>query len=234
MNLRKQLPALVGALVVSLLCAPTAQAQDSGFLTSYDNLTSDNSFGFSRWFIATGAFDKLAAYNQIMIDQPEIIIAADSKYKGAKPQDLLDVSETLRAVMIDGIGGRFPVVNAPGEGAALMSWAVSNIYLKKRKRGVLGYTPVGAVAYGARNLASAAVDKARAYDVVFEFEATDSTTGEVLFAGVIDLGAAGNEVEFETALTLANGIGKRIGCRLNNARIAVADREDCVAIPLED
>ena len=221
------------AAVAALLSAPALYAQDSGFLTSYDNLTAGDTFGFTRVYIAPGSIDSIAAYNQIMVDQPEIMIAADSKYRGAKPQDMIEVSETLRAALIDGIGGRFPVVNAPGEGAALMSWAVSNIYLKKAKRGLLGYTPVGAVAYGAKTLASDVVDNTRAYDVVFEFEATDSVSGAVLFAGVINLGAAGDEVEFDSALALANGIGKRIGCRLNNSRIAAGDREDCLAIPLD-
>ena len=218
--------------LLALAATPLVQAQDSGFLTSYDNLTPNAETGFTRAYIAPGAIDSIARFNQLMVDQPEIILAADSKYRGAKPQDILEVSETLRAAMIDGIGGRFPVVNAPGEGAALMSWAVSNIYLKKAKRGLLGYTPVGAVAYGAKTLASDVVDKTRAYDVVFEFEATHSVTGEVLFAGVVNLSEAGEEVEFESALALANGIGQRIGCRLNNARIAVADREDCLAISL--
>ncbi|MEM1411288.1 MAG: DUF3313 family protein [Pseudomonadota bacterium] len=221
------------ALLSTLLAAPLTQAQDSGFLTSYDNLSTPADIaGFASAYVAPGAFDTVAKYNQIMVDQPEIIIAEDSKYRGAKPQDILEVSEALRSALIDGIGGRFPVVNAPGEGAALMSWAVSNIYLKKRKRGILGYTPVGAVAYGARNLASEAVDKTRAYDVVFEFEATDSTTGEVLMAGVVNLGEAGEEVEFESALALANGIGQRIGCRLNNSRLVTAEREDCTGISL--
>lgn len=224
--------AILTTALLALSVASQAQAEDSGFLTSYDKLTEGKTFGFTRVFIAPGAIDSISAYNQIMVDQPEISIAADSKYRGAKPQDMLEVSEALRAAVIEGIDGRFPVVNAPGEGAALLSWAVSNVYLKKRKRGVLGYTPVGAVAHGVRNLASDAVDKTRAYDVVLEFEATDSVTGDVLFAGVIDLGASGEEVEFESALAVANGIGMRIGCRLNNARIAADDREDCLAIPI--
>jgi hypothetical protein len=48
-----------------------------------------------------------------------------------------------------------------------MSWAVSNIRLNKAKRGLLTYTPVGAVAYGAKTLASDVIDKTRAFDLVF-------------------------------------------------------------------
>lgn len=225
---------IITTALLTLAAAPLALAQEnSGFLTSYDNLSSPGGIaGFTSAYIAPGALDSIARYNQIMVDQPEIILAADSEYRGAKPQDLLEVSEALRAAMIEGIGGRFPVVNAPGAGAGLMSWAVTNVHLKKKKRGLLGYTPVGAVAYGARNLATDAVDKTRAFDVVFEFEGSDSVNGEVLFAGIVNLGEAGEEVEFDTALGAAYGIGQRIGCRLNNARVGVAEREDCTAIPL--
>jgi hypothetical protein len=219
-------------MLSALLMPAAAFAQDSGFLTSYDNLTPSPEMGFARAYIAPGAIDRIAKFNSIMIDQPEIVVAADSKYRGAKPADVMEISETLRAAMVEGLGGRFPVVDEAGEGTAFMNWAVSNIYLKKAKRGVLAYTPVGAVAYGAKKLASDVVDKTRAYEVVFEFEATDSTSGEVLFAGVVDLGEAGDEVQFEGALALAHGIGARIGCRLSNSKLAAGDREDCLAIPL--
>ncbi len=221
------------ALLAALVAASATQAQDTGFLTSYDNLSPNEELGFKQVYIAPGASESIARFNQVMIDQPEVIIAADSKYRGAKPQDTLAVAETLRAGMVQGIGDRFPVVNAPGDGAALMSWAVSNVYLKKRKRGLLNYTPVGAVAYGARQMASDVVDKTRAYDVVLEFEMTDSVTGEVLFAAIVDLSEAGEQVEFDSLLSLAYGFGQRLGCRLNNARVAEADREDCAAIPIE-
>ena len=219
------------ALIASL-CSAGLQAQDSGFLTSYDNLEADPVFGLARSYVAPGAVDKVANFNRVMIDQPEIIIAADSKYRGAKPSDMMEISEALRQAMIEGIGGQFPVVDSPGEGAALISWAVTNVYVKKAKRGLLSYTPVGAVAYGAKSLATDVVDKTRSYDVVLEFEATDTVTGEVLFAMVVDLGQGGDEVEFESGLAVAYGVGARIGCRLANSRLAVDDRQDCLQISL--
>ena len=121
----------------------------------------------------------------------------------------------------------------PGDGAALMNWAVSNIHLKKAKRGLLSYTPVGAVAYGAKTLASDIIDKTRAFDVVIEVEATDSATGEVLFAMVYDMSKEeGEEIAWEDALAFANGIGRRIGCRLNNSHLTENERVDCLNISL--
>jgi len=218
--------------IFSLFAVSLAWAEDSGFLSDYSILTPDDEYGFTRAYIAPGALERIAQFNQVMIDQPSIIISADSKYRGAKPNDVLEVSEMLRTAMSEGVSESFSVVTEPGEGAALISWAVSNIYLKKAKRGVLGYTPVGAVAFGAKNMVSDVVDKTRAYDVIFEVEATNSLTGEVFFAMVYEMSDKQKETEWGDALALANGIGKRIGCRLSNSRLAVDDRADCLAIPV--
>ncbi len=227
---------IITTALLTLAAAPLALAQEnSGFLTSYDNLESnDNVLGFTKVYVADGAAERVASFNRIMVDQPVIVIAADSKYRGAKPQDILEIGEALRAAMIEGVAGHIPVVDAPGDGAALMSWAVSNVHLQKKKRGLLGYTPVGAVAYGAKNLASDAVDKTRAFDVVIEFEVTDSATDDVLFAGIVNLGEAGEEVEFDSGLGVAYAIGQRMGCRVRNAAMDPSQQEDCLAIPLKN
>lgn len=217
-----------------LASSSAALAQDSGFLTDYSNLEPLAGSGNAKAYVAPGAVDAIARFNKVMVDQPSIIISPDSKYKGAKPADIAEVGEMLRAAVTQGIAGSFPVVEEPGEGAALLSWAVSNIYLKKAKRGLLGFTPVGAVAYGAKQLASDVVDNTRAFEVVFEVEATDSVTGEVLFAMVYDMADGKKEVEWEDALEFAEGIGERIGCRLNNARLAEANRVNCLTIPLDE
>jgi hypothetical protein len=219
-------------MLATSLATTIVTAEDSGFLSDYSLLTTDDQSGFTRAYIAPGAVDRIAQFNQVMIDQPSIIISADSKYKGAKPNDILEVSEMLRTAMSEGVSESFPVVTEPGEGAALISWAVSNVYLKKAKRGLLGYTPVGAVAFGAKNMMSDVIDKTRASDVVFEIEATNSLTGEVFFAMIYELPQEKKEAEWGDALALANGIGKRIGCRLNNSRLAVDERTDCLAIPI--
>jgi hypothetical protein len=144
------------------------------------------------------------------------------------------VAESLRASMIEGVETRITVSEEPGEDVGLVSWAVSNIRVNKAKRGVLSYTPVGAVAYGAKTLASDVIDKTRAFDVVLEGEVTDSVTGEVLFAMVLDVTEAGEEAQWGDALALTNRFGQRLGCRIKNARLPVEEREDCLAIPILD
>jgi hypothetical protein len=218
--------------LVATLISTGAMAEDSGFLTDYSKLTDGGASGFTRAYIAPGALETIARFNKVMIDQPSFVISPDSKYKGVKPNDIVVVGEELRAAVIDGVRTRFEVVEEPGDGAAVMSWAVTNLRLTKAKRGLLSYTPVGAVAYAGKTVMSDVVEKTRAFDVVFEVEATDSVTGEVLFAMVYDMTKKGEEAQWGDALALANGLGQRVGCRLRNASLAAADREDCLGIPI--
>ena len=216
----------------SLLPSSTLLAQNANFLSDYSKLASDDNSGFTLHYIAPGGADRLANITGIMVDQPEIFLAPDSKYKGFKASDALEVSEILRAAVIEGIQGSMPVVDEATEGTALFSWAVTNIRLEKKKRGILGYTPVGAVAYGVKTQMSDVVDKTRAFDARIEVEVTDAITGEVLFAMVFDVVEAGVEAEWGQALILAEGLGRRVGCRINNSRLDPEDRADCLAIPV--
>jgi len=221
------------AVLTYLMCS-SASADDVQFLTDYSKLVDGGDSGFTKVYIAPGGQDRIGHIVSVMVDQPEFFIDPKSKYKGIKPSDAVAVGEELRAAMIDGIAQSVEITGEPGANTALISWAVTNIRLEKKKRGVLAYTPVGAVAYGVKTQLSDVVDKTRAFDVTFEAEASDVQTGEVLFAMVFDLTEAGIEAEWGDALTLANGLGKRIGCRISNARLAADERADCMAIPVAD
>lgn len=220
------------ATTLVFLIASSALAEDSGFLTDYSKLAPGGEYGFTRVYSAPGAADAIARFGQVMIDQPTFVISPDSKYKGVKPSDITSVGEALRAAVIEGVESRFKVVDEAGDGAILMSWAVSNIRLDKARRGLLTYTPVGAVAYGAKTLASDVIDKTRAFDLVFEVELTDAQTDEVLFALVYAPTSAGEEAKWGDVQALATGVGQRLGCRLMNARLPEQDRENCLDIPI--
>jgi hypothetical protein len=220
------------AAALVFLIASSARAEDSGFLTDYSKLAPGGDYGFTRAYSAPGAADAIARFGQVMIDQPSFVISPDSKYRGVKPSDINSVGEALRTAVIEGVESRFKVVDKAGDGAIVMSWAVSNIRLNKAKRGLLTYTPVGAVAYGAKTLASDVIDKTRAFDLVFEVELTDALTDEVLFALVYAPTEVGEEAKWGDVQLLATGLGQRLGCRLMNARLPKQDRENCLAIPV--
>ena len=224
---------VITTAAVLCLSSTGLQAENVSFLSDYSKLSDAGATGFTRVYIAPGAPDTMAKITNVMVDQPEFFIDPDSKYKGVKPSDAVSVGEALRAAMIQGIGSSIEVSNEASEGTGLLSWAVTNIRLNKAKRGLLGYTPVGAAAYGVKKQLSDVVDKTRAFDVTFEVEGTVAETGEVLFAMVFDMTDAGGEAKWEDGLLLAEGIGKRIGCRINNTRLAVGDRSDCQSIPIK-
>ena len=222
------------ALCCFLPASLYADTTGVSFLSDYSRLTDGGETGFTKAYVATGATDRLKGMTGVMIDLPEFFIDPDSRYKGVKPGDAIVIGTELRDAMIRGIEENVIVVNEPGEGVDLVSWAVTNVRLEKKKRGVLGYTPVGAVAYGVKKQLSDVVDKTRAFDVVFEFEGTDLDSGEVLFAMVLDLSAAGIEADWGNALMLAEGLGRRIGCQINNSKLPVSERLECKTSPISD
>ena len=73
-----------------------------------------------------------------------------------------------------------------------------------------------------------------------EAEVLDSMSGEVIFAVVLSSGQRkdkardldANPATWDELFTATRGLGARLGCRLNNAHLAEAERADCVAIPL--
>ncbi len=221
-------------LATFAFASPCLHAQNVNFLTDYSKLTDGSGTGFTKVYIAPGAFDKVGSLTSLMVDQPEIFIDPDSKYKGVKPADAMAVAEMLRAALISGIGNSIDVVDEPGDSTGLINWAVTNIRVNKKKRGLLGYTPVGAVAYGVKTQMTDIVDKTQAFDVVFELEGSDIETGDVYFAMVFDFKAEGVKAVWQNALELAEGLGERVGCRVKNASLADNNRQDCMAIPLDN
>jgi hypothetical protein len=222
----------IASVSLCILVSTGLQADNVEFLSDYSKLTEGGDSGFTKVYIAPGSPDAVGRLSSVMVDQPEFFLDPKSTYKGIKPSDAVLVGEELRGAMISGIGQSIEVVNEPGENTGLISWAVTNIRLDKKKRGALGYTPVGAVAYGVKKSMSDVVEKSRAFDVTFEVEATDVASGEVLFSMIFDMTDAGVEAEWADALMLAEGLGKRIGCRMKNTSLAASDRVDCLAIPI--
>ena len=78
----------------------TALAQDfvsSDFLSDYSQLKQSSDEYMDYTYLAEGAPGKMADYSAVMIDQPEIFVAADSKYKGMKPDDMKQLADAFRS-----------------------------------------------------------------------------------------------------------------------------------------
>lgn len=115
----------------------------SGFIDSYPDLKPDPDRSGGLIYRKPGV--NLGDYDKIMIVPIEILLADDSKYKGFSPDDLKAITDELYRVFLNNLEPDYPVVSRPGKGVLTVRLAITNVYAKKKKRGLLGYIPVAAV-----------------------------------------------------------------------------------------
>ena len=87
-------------------------------------------------------------YHRLMIPQPEIFLAEDNKYRGMQPDQMKLIADAIAEAIATRFEGTLELVNEPGPGVIILYMALTDLKMKK-KRGVLGYTPIGAIAHGA-------------------------------------------------------------------------------------
>jgi hypothetical protein len=214
-----------------LTASATLQAQQSGFLPSYEGLEFASGEYGSKAKPIPNLTDKMASLDKIMVDQPEIFVASNSKYKGMKPEDSMALAEALRQAMLQNIDPK-NLVDQQGPNAIYMRMAISDLHLKKKKRGVLSFTPVGAVAHATKSaLTSGMMNKIDLVGVTVEVEALNAATGEHLGSFVSKLAPAGtggsNEASWDKLLSDFDALSSQIACRIRNSKLPESDREDC-------
>lgn len=164
-------------LVVILPIGQAAAAKvpaDSDFIDNLPALQPNELIdGLFSWE-ASG--DWPSRYNRFVIEEIEIFIHPDTEYRGIEAKDFLALTESLRLNLIDALEPRYPVVNKPGEGVALIRIAITGVKLKKREKLVTSAHRF--------LLHGHALNKARRPPLVYlddasmEMEILDSTTGE--------------------------------------------------------
>jgi len=232
----------LAAFVASLLAFGTAQAQqdpeESFFSIPEDALQSDPNYAVDRIYLATNAFERLADYDAVMVDQPEVWLHEDSKYKGLKPDDLKILADTWREAVVRELYGNYDVVEMAGPNVLQVRLAVRDLFMKKQ-RGILSFTPIGAVTHAIRNAATDDImKKISLIGFGVEVEVVDSVSGDVLAAVAERRSDTRQAEEREPASwTEVRGVmtdfGMRLGCRLDNARKPDAEQVDCRALVAE-
>ena len=224
---------IYSALTAALLLSATTgiAADNSGFLTDYSKLKPIDGSN-AMLYSAPNAYTDFKNYKAVMIDQPEFVIANDSKYKGVKPDDAKAVADALRAQLSDTVtkGGRLFVVDKPGPGVLYVRMAATNIHLKKKKRGLLGYTPAGFVVGGAVSAGQGMEQKIVLQDMNLEIEVQDSQTQKVL-AAMVDKIHPGEKAKagesWSKEHTVMDYWATRFHCRLENSQKPESEWQDC-------
>jgi hypothetical protein len=235
--MKKILILLVGIFGFSL-----ANAQDDDFFTDPSLMKPWDQGTYELGYTHPDILQIAQRYDSIMVDQPEILMAVDSKYRGAKGDDLKQLADVARLATIERLeAGGWTVTDKPGPNVAYLHWAISDLYLKKKKRSILSYTPVGLVVH---TTAQAAVrDLWKKIDIVelsLSIEWLDSTSGEVLSAGIARQGARKSKgkkvdlVSWEELDALFQTIGEQTRCHMDNNKLPEGKkRQDCDSILIE-
>jgi hypothetical protein len=164
-------------LVAGFLCVSLHQAiaADSGFIDNMPQLLQDTDRGGAMIWIKPDV--NRAAYTKVMIEPITIFISPSSEYKDIDANELKALADGFTETLIKTLEPEIAVLNKAGPGIAYMRAALTNVKLAQKKRGLLGYTPIGLVATAVADAAGARISLK---DVVLEVEVLDSLTGERL------------------------------------------------------
>ncbi|MGI9233991.1 MAG: DUF3313 domain-containing protein [Woeseiaceae bacterium] len=229
-------------LMLGLCFASSAFAQNNDFLSDYSLLESFGGKFVSHRYYDPNLVQRMADYTSVLVDQPEIFIAADSKYKGAKGDQLKALADVARLSTIERLeAGGFTIATEPGPNVLYMRWAITDLYLQKKKRGLLSYTPIGMVVHATK---SAAVrDLWKKIDITelsMEIEFSDLVTGEILGAAITARqglrkakGQKAEVVSWQALDALFETVGERLACVLSNARVPESEWATCADIWIE-
>ena len=176
MSKRHGVLTILSALVLALTI-PLAIAMDSGFLDDYSILKPEldpDRPGAMRYMKAGVS---LAKYNKIAIAPVQILYSPDSKYKGISPDDMKLLADSFRELLVRELEPDYPVVGSAGADVLEIHLAISNIKMKKKKRRLLNYTPIGFGLYTLKDIAGANIILD---DATIEAQLYDSVSGEQL------------------------------------------------------
>jgi hypothetical protein len=186
----------------------------SGFIEDLPLLSADEQrAGAMRWEKPRVA---LGSYGKVALDRIEIFIDPSSPYKGVSPDDLKVIADTIHGTIAQALEPDYPVVGKTGPGVVYMRLALTNVLVKKKKRGLLSFTPIG---FAVTTLQEVAGGRTSLKNAVFEAELIDGKTGERIGVLIDELGESGdkNEYTWDAVVAAADFYAKRFRARLDAA-----------------
>lgn len=163
---------VAGVLALSM---QHALAGDSQFIDNMPELSQDPDRAGAMIWQKPGL--RREDYTQVVIEPVTIFISPDSEYQGLDADELKALADGFRDALTQTLEPDIRVVSTGGPGVAYLRAALTNVKLVKKKRGLLGYTPIGLVVTAARDAAGARISLK---DAVLEIELLDSASGERL------------------------------------------------------
>lgn len=236
--LARSVPVLLAQLC--LMAAASAQPIDSGFFEDYSRLEPTDASGLSYMYARPEWEQIVSEARTLVIPQPEIFLAADSKYKGIKPDNMKELADLLRSSVFVALADAYQIADNPGPDTLVLRIAVTNMNLKKKPRmPVVGWLPPAYIAGSAkRKWLNDFADNMLLTEAVIEMEIVNGETGEILGQLLAELGdrrAAEGFSSWEELQAATMLAGRRLRCRLDNAKFEPEMRVNCLeAVTLED
>ncbi len=233
----KSIVRVAGLGLVLAVGTAFAQAKEDAFLSDYSGLKASPDNPFDELYVSPNLPAHSAQYTAVMVDQPELFVHPDSKYKGMKPDDMKAIADILRQAITDQLKDGYQIVDAPGPHVLYVRFAVGDLMLEKKKRPILAYLPAGAVVYAAKNMMTDATSKVNLANLKLEGEVLDSQSLEQLAAmtasrGSLSTKPADESPTWDELNGLFTVVGQRLRCRLDNSHAAADKQANCGAIGL--
>jgi hypothetical protein len=219
-------------LACGLSSVAAAQDYDKTFLSDYSKLKATplpNNAGTDLIYVPAGTLERLGKYKAVMVDEPEVLISANSDYKGAKPTDLEAIATLVRKDVSDALtAGGYGVVDSPGPNVLYLKTAVTDLSLKRKKRRLLAYTPAGFLIKAGLDATRDMMGKYDIMGAAIQAEITDSASNDVLAEFVALRGNNSQRMEFDQLEADIRGFASRLRCRLDNSHVPAAQQIDCL------
>jgi len=175
-------------IVIGLVAMPAiADESYSGFIDNYPELKADADRPGSSKYEKTG-FNP-ASYGKVMLSPITIFMHPKSDYQGLDAGHVSSLSTGFIDILTEELEPEIAVVDQPGKGVLVARIAITNLKAKKKKRGLLSFTPIGLAVTAAQGSAGRNL---KLKDAGLEIELLDGVTGEQL-AVLIDKQALADE-----------------------------------------
>ncbi len=213
-----------------------ADMPHSGFFDDYSKLQSVDASWVSSLYTSDHFNEVLSTTQAVVVPQPEIFLASNSKYKGISPDEMKSLADTFQAVVIDALSDKYQIALSPGPNTVVLRMALTNVHLKKKGRKFYQYMPTAFVLSSVkRAMFDDFTKKIVLTEVTWEAEILDGRNAEVLGQLVLQMGNQSKKKEFtswEDLVTAMSVGGMRLSCRLDNA--STGTDKDCLEITEAD